>query len=325
MTRVSSVPASCRGLIARNVGKGYNTAMFIVGVFCGLASQMNQYAFMLTLKKLYPGVQVKMAVGGDWLKKLEHNGYELDSAFGIPPERASKAEINRLANFYPGSGPVARLRTVAKFFLLRYGLKKSRQVTLADPTAPYPDLYRLNPAEDVLFWSNYDTSIYHLVEAELRQAFSFAKLPKPPDVRRLAEEIAADESSVAVHVRRGDYITYGYDVLGEDYYRTAFDEMEARVSSPRYYVFSDDPKAARELMAHVRPNADCRFMEGHFGGSGCYDMWLMSLCRNNVIANSGFSYWGAWLNDHPDKVVIGPRKHVSWCKHPVSWDGWLQV
>lgn len=48
--------------------------MFIVGIFGGLASQMNQYVFMLALKKLYPGVEVKMAVGGDWLKKLEHNG-----------------------------------------------------------------------------------------------------------------------------------------------------------------------------------------------------------------------------------------------------------
>lgn len=299
--------------------------MFIVGIFSGLASQMNQYAFMLALKKLYPQVEVKMAVGGDWLTQMEHNGYELDTAFAIQPERAERADINRLANFYPGLGAFARLLTVSKVLLLRSGLKKSHQVTLADPTAPYPDLYRLNPAEDVLFWSNYDTSIYRIVETELRQAFSFEKVDKPSDVLATAGEIASDESSVSVHIRRGDYVLCGFDLLGEDYYRTAFEKMEERVRSPHYYVFSDDPKAARDLMAKIRPNARCTVVKSHFGRADCYDMWLMSLCRNNIIANSGFSYWGAWLNKHPDKIVIGPRKHVSWCKYPVSWDGWLQV
>lgn len=119
--------------------------------------------------------------------------------------------------------------------------------------------------------------------------------------------ILSADNAVSIHVRRGDYLTPKamafHGVLGSDYYQASVQLMNSRVSNAHYFVFSDDPDWCRE---HLDFPGDKSIMPP--GQKGWVDLALMSKCRHNIIANSSFSWWAAWLNDNPEKTVIAPRK-----------------
>lgn len=147
-------------------------------------------------------------------------------------------------------------------------------------------------------------------EASVRRAFDTSPLATAHSAA-LAAEIDAAQTPVAVHVRRGDYLkdeqsVARFGVLGTDYYQAARAALEARLpaggKAPTYFLFSDEiERATKELQdwPGLRPVA---------GFSGHEDLRLMSLCRHFIIANSTFSWWGAWLGAAPDKQVVGPRR-----------------
>lgn len=142
----------------------------------------------------------------------------------------------------------------------------------------------------------------------LRREFT-VKTP-PEDRNEQTVEMIRKTQSVSIHVRRGDYVTnpfatqyHGTCTL--DYYRDAMEFVGARVEDPHFFVFSDDPAWARENLVSGHPTnvVDCN------GPDRAYeDMRLMSLCRHHIIANSSFSWWGAWLCKNPDKIVIAPAR-----------------
>jgi hypothetical protein len=111
-------------------------------------------------------------------------------------------------------------------------------------------------------------------------------------------------------VRRGDYInnvknnaTYGECSL--DYYRAAIAYISERVVRPYFFIFSDDISWVQD---NLKLDVPCQYVEHNYGVDSYNDMHLMSLCRHHIIANSSFSWWGAWLNSRPEKIVVGPRK-----------------
>jgi|SRR5208337_3347805 len=129
----------------------------------------------------------------------------------------------------------------------------------------------------------------------------------------VAEAISAQSGSTFIHVRRGDYTEpQQVEIHGNmtmNYYRSAMSYIRERVSDARFFVFSDDPEWCQEkfsdcqAVAHNKPGTKK-------GGPGQEheDMWLMSLCKNAIIANSSFGWWGAWLGDgNPKRIVVAPE------------------
>lgn len=117
-------------------------------------------------------------------------------------------------------------------------------------------------------------------------------------------------NSVSLHVRRGDYVrnsrtnaTHG--VCSIEYYQSAIEYILERVKHPILYVFSDDIEWVKQ---NLRTHLPTEYIDHNQGAASHFDMRLMSLCRHHVIANSSFSWWGAWLNPDPNKIVIAPRK-----------------
>jgi hypothetical protein len=115
-----------------------------------------------------------------------------------------------------------------------------------------------------------------------------------------------DSNSVCVHIRRGDYVTnpkYSkeFKCQSAEYYGGCMREMEDRLTRPRFYIFSDDPKWARENIT-----GDVVYVDHHDGSSDYIDLHLMSRCRHFITANSTFSWWAAWLATCPEKKVIVP-------------------
>jgi hypothetical protein len=119
-----------------------------------------------------------------------------------------------------------------------------------------------------------------------------------------------DGVSVSVHVRRGDYVSNPasrafHGLLDVAYYEAALGRLAelSGTSGLGVFVFSDDIEWCRE---NLRLGSAATFVDS--GNSGAEDMRLMKNCRHHVVANSSFSWWGAWLSDHPEKIVVAPRK-----------------
>lgn len=122
---------------------------------------------------------------------------------------------------------------------------------------------------------------------------------------RLAVKIA-ERNSVSVHVRRGDYVGNPFHGTCEPpWYSAAKEVIDKRISNPAYFVFSDDPDWSRRNLPFF---GDATFVEPSEDGQDAQDLHLMSLCKHQIIANSSFSWWGAWLNRNPNKVVIAPQR-----------------
>lgn len=116
-------------------------------------------------------------------------------------------------------------------------------------------------------------------------------------------------SSVAVHVRRADYASDPmtnrvHGTLSSDYYREAMELVSSRVKDARFYVFSDEEGWARENLPSDRP---ITFVSHNGPDKNYEDLRLMTRCRCNILANSTFSWWGAWLGDRPGKIVVAPK------------------
>jgi hypothetical protein len=117
-------------------------------------------------------------------------------------------------------------------------------------------------------------------------------------------------NAVSLHVRRGDYVTdpeanATHGLCPPGYYRDAARYVSERVADPVYFLFSDDPEWTR---SHLDLPGETVVVDHNGPESGCEDLRLMSRCRHHVIANSTFSWWGAWLDPDPDKLVIAPKQ-----------------
>jgi hypothetical protein len=121
-----------------------------------------------------------------------------------------------------------------------------------------------------------------------------------------AEQLPAS-TSVSVHVRRGDYVTSRFMyALDADYYREAVRRIRQRVGKLRAFVFSDEPDWCEANLRFESPMLVVAHDLAH--DRSLEDIHLMSKCNHHVIANSSFSWWGAWLNPSPEKIVVAPKR-----------------
>jgi hypothetical protein len=134
-------------------------------------------------------------------------------------------------------------------------------------------------------------------------------------------------NAVSLHVRRGDYVddpttNRFHGICSPDYYERALAFIIARAGMPELFVFSDDQQWAR---ANLRFSVPMTFIDANPPDRGHLDMYLMARCRHNIIANSSFSWWGAWLNPSSEKIIVAPQRWFSNSGHdtrdliPPSW------
>ena len=135
--------------------------------------------------------------------------------------------------------------------------------------------------------------------------------PRPPmgDQDRRIADAMHQNPSVSIHVRRGDYVSNSaaaqHGLCGLDYYRNAVEYVAARVPHACFFVFSDDAKWTR---ANLALSGSTTYVEHNGADTAFQDLRLMSMCRHHITANSSFSWWGAWLNPNPDKLVVCPKR-----------------
>lgn len=159
------------------------------------------------------------------------------------------------------------------------------------------------------YWQHY---LYpECIENELLEDFTFCVSDKI-ELLKIANKIQS-ENSISVHIRRGDYLGKNENIYGgictEQYYYNAIQYICKKTENPVFYFFTDDfewdiPKFKNIETINIRKLHIEKFEDW-------YDMYLMSCCKHNIIANSTFSWWGAWLNQNQNKIVVAPKKWLN--------------
>lgn len=175
--------------------------------------------------------------------------------------------------------------------------------------------YRFEPnvlksSGNMTLWGFWHTGKYFADHAEkIKSEFHFTHR-LTGEAKTIAEKIAAS-NSVSVHIRRGDYISYKsvHSTVGEvgaAYYKKASEYIAAHGKDPHFFIFSDDIEWCKE---HIKfPFSTTYVGADSAGPKSSFHLQLMSLCKNNIIANSTFSWWGAWLNNNAGKIVVAPKQ-----------------
>lgn len=163
-------------------------------------------------------------------------------------------------------------------------------------------------------------------EAELRQRLQF-KHTLSTESRQMLGRITQAQCPVSVHVRLGDYTTdensalFG-NICTKEYYSKAIAHITQRHPNASFFVFSNEPRKAAEVIDI--PNAVIVDINDESAASA--DMYLMSQCHHNILANSSFSWWSAWLNQNPQKQVIAPKTWINGKNTPdVCPESWIRL
>ncbi len=273
---------------------GYN----IVQILGGLGNQMFQYAFYRALKEKYPMTKVNIDSFVSYKRP-----FELKKVFpNVKLEYDVEKNFDKYKN--PLSPHELYLETCASCFDI--------------------GALRKQDSSYIGYWQT--EKYFKNVEAELRDELRFNI--KDKDLFEMAKRIQEDKSSVSLHVRRGDYMETPELYCGIctiEYYEKSIQHISNSVSNPKFYVFSDDLEWVKENI-HIPDPVLYVSKNMFFSYDNWYDMYLMSCCKHNIIANSSFSWWGAWLNNNPDKIVIAPKTWQNGIETPDIWcDGWEKL
>ncbi len=163
----------------------------------------------------------------------------------------------------------------------------------------------------------------------LLKEFSLKEEFKSPKFTELQSEIQ-ECNSVGIHIRRGDYIkssavTSYHGICSIEYYKNAMKLIsEKSTNTPNFYFFSDDPQWVSE---NLELNESAKIISDQ-KLSAVEELFLMSSCKHNIIANSTFSWWAAWLNQNHDKIVISPTPWVEKTPNPhpnIIPETWIKI
>jgi hypothetical protein len=275
-------------------------SLVIARMIGGLGNQMFQYASGRALA-LRCGADLKLDLSG--FATYSRRRYELDTL----PICAAVATDAELAGF--GVDPKRRSGFIDR-------VRRKLRIPVGSRGGPVyrEPHFHFDPAMVALdapvyldgYWQSekYFADCQDAVRRELTPV-----APLERDNAVMATQIEA-RNAVSLHVRRGDYVsdptTNNYHgTCSLDYYRGAVEHVVAHTENAHLFVFSDDPGWAQH---NLRLPVAATFVTANSADRGCLDMQLMSRCRHHILANSSFSWWGAWLNPSPGKIVVAPRR-----------------
>jgi hypothetical protein len=294
----------------------------IIALIGGLGNQMFQCAFFLAKKKYNQNIALLDCCTHS-NPYFNHNGCELTDLFNIVviPKNIFFRNICWITRkfwlFHNRKG----FRTISSFVIL---VLKKLNVNIIEE-AGIIDYNILQKHSGLCVYIGYwQTERYFCsIRKEILNSFSFEHLTKSHQTLEILYWIEKT-NSVSIHIRRGDFLLHEaiLNICTLHFYEKAIAEMEKRVDSPVFFVFSNDMEWVRENM-HI-PNP--YYIDWNQGKNSWQDMFLMSKCKHNIIANSTFSWWGAWLNQSPGKTVIAPSRFFNNSETPdLIPDTWIKI
>jgi hypothetical protein len=273
--------------------------MVISHILGGLGNQLFQYA---TGRAIAEKNKVPFKLDLTDFRKYKLRNFDLDK-FNLPVELASATEIGELK---PGS-PISRALQYLKPVAQRTWHRESVLHYNKSIEKLGANVYLKGYFQSEKYFSN--------IAGQLK-----AELTIQPQYIASVTTLGArlkNENSISVHIRRGDYTSAAaadvHPLLTQTYYLKAIELIARKIPSPVFYVFSDDQEWTRQHL----PVNNAVYVSGVLSRTHLEDFYLMSQCRHNIIANSSFSWWSAWLNDNPSKTVIAPKEWFT--------KGWQEI
>lgn len=280
----------------------YWKPIFLVLMEGRMGNLMFEYALLLRLRFEYPEYHGYL-YRNKWLSDKTGYPSDLMNSFKIPSSDFASEELIDYVSALPAS--CVRCES-EKGFAYRH------PICLNDALAT---IY-------IGYWQS--ESFFETVKPLVRNTFCFNQDLLNIMTKQLSRKIRS-ECAIGVHIRRGDYIEpHNIEMFGHvctyKYYMQALKVIIDKVVGDYYiYFFTDDPKWVKAN----NPYKNSLVVDWNRGDEFWQDMYLMSQCRHNVIANSTFSWWGAWLNPHEDKIVVAPYRcfNTLWAPniHPSEW------
>ena len=249
----------------------------------GLGNQLCEYAFLYKLRKQGLHFKIDLSL---YNTATMHNGYELERVFGLKDNIIKKTGFHLLL-----------LRLIRKCFPF-----------LMERDSNVRNLGTVIKSRRPIFYGVWgDEKYIGDVIPEFAGMLEFQNI----DGNTLEEANRMSScDSVSVHIRRGDFASFGVPLLGENYYKKAIEYIKNKIKSPVFFVFSDDKDVANEIMKKM--NVTFFIENGNTGLDSYKDMYLMSKCKHNIMANSTFSMWGTFLNKNPKKIVVQPKGWIEY-------------
>ena len=290
--------------------------MKIVNIIGGLGNQMFQYAFAICLKAKNSKEEVLLDLSHFRGYGL-HNGYEIDRIFGQELPTATSWQIAKVSWYLPWYKPSRLLRRI---------MPKRKTECIERPWFEYKAIY------DNWVGDGYFEGYWHFPEIhrpyldEIRQAFTFPAFDD--DENRQIAKLISNSESISIHVRRGDYIKAPAfaDICTDLYYTKAIAKAVAFCEKPELFIFSNDIEYCKILFTDFQDKYPIHYVTHNHGENSFRDMQLMTLAKVNIIANSSFSWWGAWLNGREGHQVIAP---IPWVNYTESLDmlpkEWIKI
>ncbi len=274
--------------------------MKIVNTIGGLGNQMFCYSFALALKKrcneeLFVDISHFNHYG-------LHDGFLINEIFNVKEINvAGKQEISCVTRYIPHYN----LSRIARKFLPK---KSKEYIEKRDYVF---DENALNVQGNCYYEGYWQSPMYfNSIDEDVKNMFVF---PVVTDENKELSELIDSINSVSIHVRRGDYLNAkSFKGICElDYYQNAICKINTTVENPYYFIFSNDIDWCRENLGNFLQTDRVKFVSNNVGKNSFWDMYLMSRCKNMIIANSSFSWWAAYLNANNDAKIISPKKWVN--------------
>jgi hypothetical protein len=266
--------------------------MAIVKISGGLGNQLFQYAFGKYLSDIYGyDVQYHIVTFAN-SKSFTNRDLEI-SNFNVDLPEISDAILLRYSKLPPYMWRLER-KLIQLFPCLS-------DIKIVQKT-PHELPPKIRDAYFDGFWQLYQYP--EKVRSHLQEKIKLSK-EQETKFKDIIKEIQTS-ASTSIHIRRGDYMNITankkiFEVCNVSYYQNAIKTIEIQYPNSVFFIFTEDMDWAKKNFIGNK----FIFIEGN---SAIEDMLLMSLCQNNIIANSTFSWWGAWLNNNPDKIVIAPKQ-----------------
>ncbi len=275
--------------------------LIIVKLKGGLGNQMFQYALGKSLALYY---DKPLKIDADYIKNNEGyvpRDFSL-SKFNIELDLYQEADKERVGFILKNNFLAKKLRN----YFLKKGKYKGKYII------ENPDNIGLFKKE---LFENHNESMYidgywqsYLYFNDIKECLIKEFNLKPEHTKEMMgiTQRINETNSIAVHIRRGDYVNLGW-TLDTTYYKKAIEEIVENVENPEFYVFSDDTDWVKNNLQEL----DNATFIGEYNLFDYQELWLMSKCKHNIISNSTFSWWGAWLNQNDHQVVVSPSTWIN--------------